>query len=257
MHWVGTSGWQYRDWRGRLYPNDLPTGRWLETFAAAFRTVEVNNSFYRLPPEATFRAWTERTPADFLFAVKASRFITHVKRLKEPHEPLKLFWSRARPMRPKLGPVLFQMPPRFPADPPRLATFLSALPKTIQAAFEFRDPSWETDEVFALLDGAGAAFVLADTPGARVPDVVTGGWSYARFHKGRPAAPGYPSRKLARWADRLAAIDGDVFVYFNNDTGGAAVRDAVTFTRLLAERGVEVAGAREVVPARPRERRAG
>jgi uncharacterized protein YecE (DUF72 family) len=231
---VGTSGWQYDDWLGEVYPRDLPKRAWLAHLASRFRTVEVNNSFYRLPSPEAFARWRDETPDGFVIAVKASRFITHIRRLRDCREPVGLLWSRARELGPRLGPILFQLPPRFPVDVSRLEGFLGVLPRAMRAAFEFRDRSWETDEVFQALDRAGAAFVLADRPGARVPGVVTGGWSYVRFHQGREDDPGYTRAKLRRWADRLAglAVD-DVFVYFNNDTGGAAVRDAQTLMELL------------------------
>jgi uncharacterized protein YecE (DUF72 family) len=240
---IGTSGWQYDSWRGTFYPPDAPTSRWLEYFAARFPTVEVNNSFYRLPSESTFRSWRDRTPDGFVMAVKASRYLTHIRRLKDPKGPVDLFWSRARELGNRLGPVLIQLPPRFGCDLERLEGLLSVLPKEMRAAVEFRDPSWEVKQVYDLLDARGAALVLPDRPGARVPDVVTGGWSYVRFHQGRPGAPGYPRDKLRRWAGRIAkTAASDVFVYFNNDPGGAALRDAVTLTGLLEERGCDVAG---------------
>ncbi len=231
---VGTSGWQYDDWRGRFYPEDLPKRRWLGHFAARFPTVEVNNSFYRLPSTETFARWREETPEAFVMAVKASRFITHIRRLRDCREPVTLLWSRARELGSRLGPVLFQLPPHFGADVGLLQRFLRVLPQGMRAAFEFRDPSWETEEVHHALDRAGAALVLADRPGARVEGVVTGGWSYVRFHQGRWTAPDYTREKLRRWAARIDALPADeVFVYFNNDTGGAAVRDAMTLSALL------------------------
>jgi uncharacterized protein YecE (DUF72 family) len=243
MIWIGTSGWQYADWRGRLYPRDAPAARWLEHYARAFPTVELNNSFYRLPSEDAFRAWRRRTPGGFVIAVKASRFITHVRRLREPREPVRLLWSRVRLLRDRLGPVLFQLPPTMKADPDRLAATLHVLPPGMRAAFEFRHPSWSTPAVLDLLEGAGAALVLADRPGVRIDPAVTGGWSYVRMHQGRPDDPGYTREKLRRWAARLVELPArDTFVYFNNDTGGAAVRDARTLTELLADSGTEVAG---------------
>ena len=239
---IGTSGWVYPHWKGLFYPRDLPSKEWFAYYAARFPTVEINNSFYRLPFEQTFRNWRAQAPPGFCYAVKASRYITHLKRLKDPKEPVHLFWSRAKLLGDRLGPVLFQLPPRFPADPPRLEAFLKTLPKGMTPAFEFRDLSWEIDEVFRLLDHARAAFVYADRPGARVPDVVTGGWCYIRFHQGARAHPGYQARKLERWADRIAGLDAkDVYVYFNNDTMGAAIGDAFKLTELLQERGRKVA----------------
>jgi uncharacterized protein YecE (DUF72 family) len=242
---VGTSGWMYKHWEnGRFYPEGLDKRAQLPYYAARFQTVEINNSFYRLPPRATFESWRARTPDGFTFAVKASRYITHIKRLRDPGEPVQRFWENARGLGPRLGPVLFQLPPRFPADPERLRAFVCALPREMRAAFEFRDTSWETDEVFAILDGARAAFVYADRPRAVVPDIVTGGWAYIRFHQGRAVAPGYPRAKLARWADRIAALRArETWIYFNNDTGGAALRDARTMTGMLVERGCDVARA--------------
>jgi uncharacterized protein YecE (DUF72 family) len=247
MIWIGTSGWQYADWRGEVYPPDVPRSRWLEAFAARFATVELNNSFYRLPSEHAFREWRRRTPRGFLMAVKASRYITHVRRLREPRDPVRLLWSRARLLGDRLGPVLFQLPPSLGIDLLALEGLLRVLPRGMRPAFEFRHPSWRTPGVGALLDGAGAALVLADRPGERVVPTVTGGWSYVRMHQGRADDPGYPRAKLVRWAERIAGLPaGDVFVYFNNDTGGAAARDARTLIGLLADRGAEVA-----VPASP------
>jgi uncharacterized protein YecE (DUF72 family) len=243
MIWIGTSGWQYADWRGRFYPRDLPAARWLQHFASVFPTVELNNSFYRLPSEDAFRAWRQRTPPGFVLAVKASRFITHVRRLRDPRDPVRLLWSRARLLQDRLGPVLFQLPPTMHADPDRLAGILGVLPSGMRAAFEFRHPSWNTPAVAGLLDEAGVALVLADRPGARIEPTVTGGWSYVRMHQGRPNAPGYTREKLRRWAGRLAELPAkETFVYFNNDTGGAAVRDARTLTEVLDEAGVPVRG---------------
>jgi len=238
---VGASGWQYRDWRGRFYPARIPQTKWLEHYASIFATVELNNSFYRLPSEAGFEAWRDRTPDGFVFAVKASRYITHVRRLREPAEPVELLWSRARRLGSKLGPVLFQLPPKFGVDIERLRSLLGALPDGMRAAFEFRDDSWMVKRVYDLLEDSGAAFVLADRPGSRPPDIVTGGWSYLRFHQGTPSSPGYPRKTLRRWADRIAGLRvSDAFVYFNNDQGGAAVRDAQTMIDLLVERGASV-----------------
>jgi uncharacterized protein YecE (DUF72 family) len=243
---VGTSGWQYRDWRGRFYPEGLPQRRWLPYFSERFPIVEVNNTFYMLPKEETFVRWREESADGFLFVVKASRFITHIRRLRDCREPVKLFWGRCRRLGAKLGPVLFQLPPTFQADLPRLEEFIGLLPRTMRAAFEFRHPSWDTEDTRGVLDRKGCALVLADRPGWQVPDVVTGGWAYVRFHQGRPGAPGYRREKLRRFADRIAAWDAaETFVFFNNDPGGAAVRDAVTLAALLRDRGADVRGPAE------------
>jgi uncharacterized protein YecE (DUF72 family) len=238
---IGTSGWVYADWRGRFYPEGVPQRAWLGWFAQRFPTVEVNASFYRLPTPATFERWREETPDGFTFAVKASRFITHIRRLRDAAEPVETFWDRSLLLGEKLGPVLFQLPPGFSADVDLLRAFLRTLPRGMLPAFEFREASWDAPQVLAALEAANAAWVLADRPGTRVSPHVTGGWSYVRFHQGTRAGPGYRRAKLRRWADRLAALPADrAFVYFNNDPGGAAVRDARTLTELLEERGVPV-----------------
>jgi uncharacterized protein YecE (DUF72 family) len=233
---VGTSGWQYRDWRRVLYPDGLPQRRWLERYAEEFTSVEVNNTFYRLPEPGTFERWRRETPPDFVFSVKASRFVTHVKRLRDAEDAVRLLLERASALGRKLGPVLFQLPPKFPVDVGRLRTVLGWLPPDVRAAWEFRDPSWLTDDVLATLDDGGCAFVLADRPRFRGPMLVTGGWSYVRFHQGSPAGPEYRRDKLRRWAERIASLPAaDVWVYFNNDPGGAAVRDARFLRTALGE----------------------
>ena len=232
---VGTSGWQYTDWRGVFYPERLPPDRWLERYAEAFSVVEVNNSFYRLPELATFERWRERTPTGFTFAVKASRFLTHLKRLRDAEDGVRLLLQRTAGLGDKLGPLLFQLPPRFPVDVPRLRTFLGSVPRSVRCAWEFRDPSWLIDDVFELLDEASCALVLADRPGFRGPTIVTGGWSYVRFHQGSRLGPDYRRDKLRRWAERIAALPAsDVWAFFNNDPGGAAVRDARFLRETLA-----------------------
>jgi uncharacterized protein YecE (DUF72 family) len=242
--WIGTSGWQYADWRGRFYPRDVPQSRWLETYAERYPTVELNNSFYRLPSEHAFREWRRRTPPGFVLSVKASRYITHIRRLREPGDPVRLLWSRARLLGDRLGPILFQLPPSLPVDKALLSQLLRVLPKTMRAAFEFRHSTWRTSAVRNLLEDAGAALVTADRPGTRIDGTVTGGWAYVRMHRGREDDPGYTRDKLRRWAGRIADLPaGEVYVYFNNDTGGAAVRDARTLTELLVQRGADVAPA--------------
>ena len=242
MIYVGTSGWQYGSWKGTFYPKGLPQRAWLGHYVTQFPVVEVNNSFYQLPREATFDKWRDETPPGFMFVIKASRYITHIRRLRNAKEPVDLFWSRASHLNEKLGPVLFQLPPRFKADVGLLREFLSLLPPEIKAAFEFRDDSWSNDDVYATLDGAGAAWVLADRPRARVEPIVTGGWSYIRFHQGRSFHPAYPRSKLRRWADRVADLPArDTYIFFNNDPLAAAPRDAQTLTELLRRRGREVA----------------
>jgi uncharacterized protein YecE (DUF72 family) len=236
---VGTSGWQYADWRGRFYPRGLAQSSWLRFYSSRFPTVEVNNTFYRLPDARTFERWRNETPEGFVVAVKASRYLTHVRRLRDPAAPLQRLLERSASLGDRLGPVLFQLPPTFGVDNiDRLRDLLSILPGGLRAAFEFREPSWRTDEVHRVLREAGAALVLADRPGARVPETVTADWTYVRFHQGSVAGPGYRRAKLRRWADRLRAMPvRDAYVFFNNDTGGAAVRDAAAFADLVGEAG--------------------
>jgi uncharacterized protein YecE (DUF72 family) len=242
MIYVGTSGWQYASWKDRFYPRGLPQREWLRRYSSTFPVVEVNNTFYRLPNETTFDLWRGTTPAGFVFVVKASRYITHIRRMRDAKDSVDLFWSRATRLRDKLGPVLFQFPPTLRADVPLLAEFLAGLPRGMRPAFEFRERSWWRPDVVEALDRAGAAWVLADRPGARVPDVLTGGWAYIRFHQGRLTHPGYARSKLRAWADRIAKLTaGEAFAFFNNDPLAAAPADALTLTQLLAERGLPVA----------------
>jgi uncharacterized protein YecE (DUF72 family) len=174
-------------------------------------------------------------------ALKASRYLTHVRRLRDPREPVDLFVSRAERLGPRLGPVLLQLPPNLPAAPDRLGETLAAFGRRCRVAVEFRHPSWLTDDVFALLDRSRSAFVLADRPGLRIDPIVTGGWSYLRFHQGTSTGPGYRRAKLRVWADRIATLPArDVFVYFNNDREAAAPHDAIVLGDLLGDRDVRV-----------------
>lgn len=235
---VGTSGWQYADWRGRFYPAGLGQPRWLAHYFAAFQTVELNVTFYRLPKPDVFVGWRARSPADAVFAVKASRYLTHVKRLRDPAEPVARLLSRAAGLGDKLGPVLVQLPPDMSADPVALDTCLACFPADTRVAVETRHPSWWTDEVAAVLTARGAAAVWADRQGAPLgPRWRTAGWGFVRLHEG-PAQPWprYDRDTLASWVARIAAAyddAADVFVYFNNDPGCAAVTDAIDFAGLL------------------------
>ena len=242
---VGTSGWQYASWRGRFYPKDLPQRDWLAYFAEGFGCVEVNNTFYNLPAEATFRTWRESTPADFEFVLKVSRYLTHVRRLREPEEPVRLFMERSRPLRRRMAGVLLQLPPRFPADVGRLRRTLRAFPRTLRVAVEFRDASWYSDSVREVLAGAGAALVRADRRGESAdPDWHDSGWTYMRLHEGKGTpCPCYGDRALDQRAGGLARAPsaiGDAFVFFNNDERACAVRDASLLAAACARRGLEV-----------------
>ncbi len=244
MIYIGTSGWQYRHWKERFYPKAVPQKAWLPYFADRFATVEINNSFYMLPQPSSFERWRDSVPDGFVYAVKANRYITHIKRMRDPETAVGNFLERARLLGDKLGPILYQFPPRFGAEIERLTEFLRALPDEPRGAFEFRDDSWNTDAVRALLDEKGYAWVLPDRPGTRFDPVVTGRWSYIRFHQGRRTGPWYPRRKLATWAERIGELPAeDVYIYFNNDPEGAAIRDAETMTELLSDMGLSVRGA--------------
>ncbi|MBE1593019.1 DUF72 domain-containing protein [Nonomuraea angiospora] len=234
MSWlVGTSGWQYKDWRGVLYPQDVPQRLWLEEYAAEFPTVESNNAFYRLPSAETFAAWRDRTPDGFVMAVKASRFLTHIKRLADPEEPVERLMSRAAALKDKLGPVLLQLPPTLKADADRLDRCLRCFPAGVRVAVEPRHESWWTEDVRELLSAHGAALCWADRLGKpQSPLWRTAGWGYVRLHEG-PSRWSYGDTALKTWAGRLREAGwDDAYVYFNNDPGGAAVRNARRFARL-------------------------
>jgi uncharacterized protein YecE (DUF72 family) len=232
---IGCSGWVYPHWKGDFYPGDLPQKRWLEHYATVFDTVELNNSFYRLPEAETFASWGSRVPAGFLFAVKASRYLTHMKKLKEPREPIRLFFSRAERLGARLGPVLYQLPPRWPRNLERLEEFLSELPSGFRHAVEFRERSWYHDDVYDALRRAGVALCLHDMKVSEAPRICPGPFVYLRFHGAGSRYGGrYPAGRLSRWARWIAerlAENRDVYAYFNNDWGGHAPRDAVRLRR--------------------------
>ena len=242
---VGTSGWQYRDWRGGLYPGGVPQRRWLEHYARCYLTVENNNSFYRLPPIETFTSWRERTPDDFVMAVKASRYLTHVRRLRDPAGPVARLLGAAAGLWPKLGPVLLQLPPTLQASPGALEACLKEFETAAAAlggkgpriAVEPRHETWWSEEVRQVLAAHDAALCWADRSGHPVtPLWRTATWGYLRFHEGTAQPwPSYGPRALRSWVARLAESwpdEADVYVYFNNDQGGAAVVNSIQFARL-------------------------
>lgn len=239
--YVGTSGWQYKDWRDVLYPADVPVRLWLEEYAAHFPTVEINNAFYRLPTRENFEAWRDRIPEDFVVAVKASRYLTHIKRLREPREPVERLMSHAEGLGARLGPVLLQLPPTLRADADLLDRCLSCFPSSARVAVEPRHESWWTDGIREVLEARGAALCWADVRARPVtPLWRTADWGYVRFHEGRAHDwPRYGRRSLETWAGRVTdtwAADENVYAYFNNDPHGAAVRDASTFSHLFPPR---------------------
>ncbi|WP_300605449.1 DUF72 domain-containing protein [Trebonia sp.] len=238
---AGTSGWQYRHWRGVFYPPDVPQRLWLEYYAGRFATVENNGTFYRLPARETFSEWHARTPDGFVMAVKASRYLSHVRRLREPAEPVRRMLEAASGLAGTLGPVLIQLPPGLAADPALLDECLRQFPARVRVAVEPRHESWWTDGIRAVLTARGAALCWADRGGTPVtPLWRTADWGYLRFHEGGGDPwPRYATAELRAWADRVAAAwprDATVYAYFNNDQEGAAVQDAAAFADLTRSR---------------------
>jgi uncharacterized protein YecE (DUF72 family) len=231
---VGTSGYHYRHWRGIFYPESLPPEAWFGCYAVRFDTVELNNTFYRLPRARTFAAWRDAAPPGFSFAVKFSRYGSHLKRLKTPRSTLRRFLTRAERLGASLGPILVQLPPDFRPRPERLAAFLDAAPRRRRWAVEFRDRRWLCNEVFAVLRAHGAALCVHDMIEDH-PRVVTASWVYLRFHGNRYAGS-YSTQHLTARAREIRAYlaDGlDVYAYFNNDVGGHAVRNALDLRRYV------------------------
>jgi len=236
---VGCSGWNYLHWRERVYPKGLPARRWLEHYAALFDTVEINNTFYRLPRREAVAAWVAETPPGFLFAVKASRFLTHMKRLTDMERGVERFYERIEPLvqSPKMGPVLWQLPESFRRNDERLGSALRRLPPG-RHCFEFRHESWFAPEVYDALRAHRVALVIGDHPGRPFQTgELTTEWTFVRFHYGRRGRNGnYSPRELAAWRERIAAWrkDVEVFAYFNNDWEGYAVRNALWLRDALA-----------------------
>jgi uncharacterized protein YecE (DUF72 family) len=230
--WIGCSGWNYRDWRETVYPKDLPARRWLEHYATLFRTVEVNNTFYRLPSVSAVEGWVEQTPNDFLFTVKASRYLTHMKRLTDLGAGVERFYERIEPLiaARKLGSVLWQLPANFHRNDERLASAIGQLPEG-RHCFEFRHPSWFADEVYELLRERSVALVIGDHPDRPFQShELTADWTFIRFHHGSRGRGGnYSKLELETWKRRIARWRAkvDVFAYFNNDWKGYAVKNAL------------------------------
>ncbi|RZI76965.1 MAG: DUF72 domain-containing protein [Pseudomonas sp.] len=236
---IGCSGWVYPHWRGVFYPEGLPARRWFEFYAEQFDTVEINNSFYRLPKAETFDAWREQAPARFRYAVKANRFLTQAKKLKDCADPLKRMMAPFRHLGETLGPVLYQLPPRFKLNLERLESFLTLLPQDVVNVFEFREPSWYTQAVFDLLDRHGASICVHDMPGSASERIAIGPVAYLRFHGGIAKYWGrYRDEHLLEWADWIAgqARSGrPVWAYFNNDPEAHAVADAQTLRGMVGQ----------------------
>jgi uncharacterized protein YecE (DUF72 family) len=229
---IGCSGWNYAHWRERVYPKGLPPRRWLEYYATLFDTVEVNTTFYRLPKRSAVAGWVEQTPESFLLTVKASRYLTHIKRLTDMESGVARFYERIEPLveSGKLGPVLWQLPANFRRDDERLASALEHLPQG-RHCFEFRHESWFEEDVYALLRARGVALVIGDNPKRPFQThELTADWTFIRFHYGHRGRNGnYSERELEEWRSRIAAWRArvDVYAYFNNDWEGYALKNAV------------------------------
>jgi uncharacterized protein YecE (DUF72 family) len=240
---IGTSGWVYQHWMDIFYPPKMPGDVQLEYYARRFHTVEVNYSFYRLPERAVFEGWRAQTPRDFLFAVKASRYLTHMKKLKDPQEPLERLMSRASGLGEKLGPILFQFPASWPIHLERLDPFLDALrayPRQ-RFTFEFRHPSWLMPEVYQRLESDGHALCLPVSPAVPLDARLTAPWTYIRFHSGR-FGTGVADPELSEWAIHIRRFldqGADVYVYFNNDPDGHALRDAIRLRCMVRDHSSE------------------
>jgi uncharacterized protein YecE (DUF72 family) len=236
---IGCSGWNYRHWRGPFYPEKMPVRGWFDQYAASFGTVELNTSFYRLPKAETFAKWRDQAPPGFRYAVKAPRFITHMKKLKECAEPVRDFVERARNLGEALGPLLYQLPPRFAFDRGRAESFLALLPPDLHHVLEFRETSWITADVLALLAAHGVGFCVHDMAGSTTPFWSSGPLAYIRFHGGEGKYWGrYPDERLLAatdWMVDQARAGRDVWAYFNNDIHAHAIDDALTLRAMVAQ----------------------
>ena len=236
-YFIGTSGWHYDDWRGLFYPEKLPKDRWLEFYARRFITLELNNSFYRLPSENAFTNWYNSSPEGFIFSVKASRYITHIKRLNDCSEAVNNFMSRACLLKEKLGPVLYQLPSNFHRDDTRLEAFLKILPKDIKHAIEFRHESWFHENIYDLLRKYNVGFAAFDMPDLTSILLATSDFLYLRFHGGNSLySSRYSEREMSTWAEKISKLSGKLesaYIYFNNDVAGYAIENAQTLRSFL------------------------
>ena len=233
--WIGTSGWHYNHWYKLFYPDKMPTAEMLSYFTHHFDTVEINNTFYALPLESTFRRWEQTVPAGFRFAVKGSRYITHIKKLMDPEEPLKRFLPLTDLLGRKLGPILFQFPNTWDLNLERLQHFLAVLPRHHRYAFEFRHPSWHIDAVYSLLSDYKAAFTIYDFGGHPSPLQVTTDFVYVRLHGGSDNG-NYTDAEISQWAKRVLEwreANKRVLLYFNNDFQGFAINNGIALKRKL------------------------
>ncbi len=234
---IGTSGWNYKHWVENFYPPNLKSDQWLKYYCHKLSTVEINNSFYQLPDSKALLSWNRTVPSDFVFSIKASRYITHMKKLKDPEDSLDKFMNAARKISSKLGPILFQLPPRWKCNPDRLKEFLKKLSKKYSYTFEFRDQSWWSDEIYRMLKDYNAAFCIYELAGTESPREITADFVYIRLHGPGDAYEGkYDNRNLAAWAGAISAwakVGKDVYCYFDNDQNGYAARNAMKLQEML------------------------
>jgi len=239
-YYIGTSGWHYEHWRELFYPENLAKPKWLEFYAQHFNTVELNNSFYRLPSEKAFINWRESSSRGFVFGVKVSRFITHIKRLKNVEESMQNFLARTDSLQDKLGPLLYQLPPTMKRNDETLEAFLSILPRQYHHVFEFRHESWIDDGIFKILKKYNAGLCVFDMPDFTCTVLATADFAYVRFHGSTGLYwSRYSDEELSDWAKKIAELGKNlraVYIYFNNDAGAYAIRNAKTLEMFLAER---------------------
>lgn len=233
--YCGTSGWIYPHWKSVFYPNNIPQSQWLRYYARYFDTVEINNSFYRLPEPHTFQRWYDEAPDGFTFAVKASRYLTHMKKLKDPEDPLERVINNSQPLAGKRGPVLYQLPPYWHVNLDRLEAFLQVLPAGIRHVMEFRDSTWQCEAVWEMLRHYNVAYCIMDSPSLPRHLILTADFIYIRMHGGGHDG-NYRDDYLQWYAERITEMlgHGDVYIYFNNDLYGYAIGNAATIQKLLS-----------------------
>ena len=237
---IGTSGWDYPEWRSRFYPADVSRDHWLTHYTQQFKTLEINHSFYQLPESKTLTHWRSLVPDDFRFAVKASRYITHNKKLKDPQEPVTRFMERVVALEDNLGPILFQLPPHWHCNRERLAQFLQVLPSGYDYSFEFRDRSWHCPEIYDTLAQYGASFCIFDLKQRTSEKAVTADHIYIRLHgpRAEPYTGNYDPQALAGWAGAFSTWGQQgktIYCYFNNDKGGCAPQDALALQKIVTD----------------------
>jgi uncharacterized protein YecE (DUF72 family) len=236
---IGTSGWYYDHWKGAFYPHDLCKASFLDYYADRFKTAEINNSFYQLPSEKTLITWRDTVPEEFIFTVKASRYITHMKKLKDPEKSVSVFFNAVRVLGEKLGPILFQLPPHWRFNPERLKVFLRLLSSDYQYAFEFRDVSWFTNETYSILAENKAAFCIYELAETQSPKEITADFVYVRLHGPHEAYKGlYTKEALSGWAGAFSTWENqgrEIYCYFDNDEAGYAVENALALKKMVKE----------------------